>query len=99
MLWEKTLTGWNQAISKLKRAWKYQDVSVTSKVHILFAHVPSFCKAFGALGQFNEQALESVHADFCLRAWDKYKVRDLDRPTMGKKLRAAILEYNALAVL
>lgn len=96
---KKLLPGWNEAISKLRRAWKCQDISVTPKVHILFAHVPSFCREFGALGQFNEQALESVHADFCMRAWEKYKVRDLDRPSMGKLLRAAILEYNALAVL
>lgn len=55
----------SQNILQFKEAYKALNISVTSSVHVIFVHLVQFCKfKRQGLGNFSEQASESVHSDF-----------------------------------
>lgn len=85
---------YKQKISNFKNAYVALGISVTPKVHAVFYHIEDFCepRACG-LGQWSEQASESVHADF-KSTWSKYKVME-GHPRFADQLLRAVREYNA----
>ena len=57
--------GWQEAIETFKTDYLHCNISITSKAHIVFAHLKSFLiENDSALGVFSEQAFESIHAEF-----------------------------------
>ena len=89
-----------QYIEDFKDMYLTLSISVTPKVHILFKHVPDFCKKHGrSLGWYSEQALESCHHDFLRNCWEKqgYK-RSIGHPDYAKNLTAAVISYSSKRV-
>ena len=62
----KTLkVGWRLRLRAFKVAYLATELSITTKVHIVFSHIKQFIYRFGVgLGVYSEQAFESVHHDF-----------------------------------
>lgn len=84
-------------IDRFKDSYMDLGISVTPKVHAVFHHVIDSCnKTQKPLGNFSEQASESVHADF-KKIWKNYKVLPI-HPDYNYKLTRAIQEYNSLHI-
>ena len=52
---QELLDSYEEDIIFFKEAWLKLDIDMFLKVHILFDHVPEFCKRNGALGYYSEQ--------------------------------------------
>lgn len=88
---EKNIKSFKTTYEKLCN--KY-NISCTPKVHAVLHHVPEFCSKMNVgLGIFNEQAFESVHADF-KNTWSRFK-RSPENPNYSAKLLRAVCVYNA----
>jgi hypothetical protein len=82
-------------ITEFKEAYLQLGISVTPKIHAVFYHVAEFCKSKRkGLGQWGEQASESVHHDFG-KVWNNFKVNSLDNPHFGERLLRAVQVYNS----
>lgn len=81
-------------ISEFQRSYLDLAIPITPKVHAVFFHVPHFCRKMEkGLGNYSEQAMESVHHDF-KNTWMNYKVHHT-HPDYSSKLLRAIQEYNS----
>ena len=70
-------------------------ITVTVKLHIIFNHVPSFCKKTGlGLGFFSEQATEAINYSFIQEAWERFRVSN-NHAEYGEHLRKAVVSYNS----
>lgn len=70
-------------------------ISVTPKVHAVFFHVKEFCEQHGTgLGNYSEQASESVHHDFS-KIWGNFKL-DINNISYSKNLLRSVCKYNSL---
>ena len=88
--------GWASAHAEFTAAYLKLGISITSKVHIIMAHLPQFIRLQGSsLGKFSEQAFESVHFDFDNKWLTTHCVVDPKNPKYSSALRQTILEYNA----
>lgn len=87
--------GWVIALEDFKCAYRALEISITTKVHLVFEHVEDFCKMNRCgLGAFSEHAFESVHRDFADH-WARHLVKDKSNPRYWNKLMQTICEYNA----
>lgn len=87
--------GWEKAIENFRAAYLTLDLSITSKVHTVFDHVPDLCNDYGCgLGALSEHAYESLHRDFTSH-WERHKVKDNAHPNFGERLKKTVCEYNA----
>ena len=78
---------------------KYFEITVTTKLHMIFDHVVPFYEKRGyGLGIFCEQAAESIHFDFEQNAWAHYKVKK-NHQDHGFQLKKAVLSYYGNHVL
>ncbi len=69
-------------------------IPVTPKIHAIFDHIAEFCQKRGiGLGNFSEQASESVHHDF-QKTWERYAM-PLGHKDFGKHLCQAVVKYNS----
>ena len=69
-------------------------VSMTPKFHILLEHVIPFCtQREEGLGMYSEQAGESVHHDFNVSAWSRFKIAECN-PKFEENILKAVLSYN-----
>ena len=74
-------------------------ISVTLKVHIVMAHIVSFCNQYGALGWYSEQATESSHSDFKKNTWEKHKLQcHIGHQNYAENLLRAIVMHNSTRV-
>lgn len=81
-------------IKLFKESYEALGISITPKIHAIFFHVSDFCSKTGmGLGFYSEQAVESLHHDFCV-TWKKYKVLK-KHPQYTEKLLRAVCEYNS----
>jgi hypothetical protein len=71
-------------IEEFKTIYTGLNISVTSKMHAVFYHIPEFCeKKQCGLGAYSEQASEAVHYDFeCV--WDNFKIKSFNHPHFKK---------------
>jgi hypothetical protein len=91
---EKLSTDFVDLIQKFQEAYLELNISVTTAVHVVFKHVPQFCQLVDTgLGQFSEQASESVHYDFN-HMWEKSGKVSLVHAAYGSNLLQAIIRYN-----
>lgn len=82
-------------ISTFSMAYKELEISITPKLHIVFDHVPQYCKAKGSgLGVYSEQAVESVHCKFRL-FWARRKINSLSNPRYLSALHDSVVEFNS----
>ena len=87
--------GWVGALADFKSAYRALEISITTKVHLVFEHVEDFCKMNGCgLGAFSEHAFESVHRDFADH-WTRHLVKDKKNPKFWENLIQTVCEYNA----
>lgn len=64
-------------------------------MHLVFDHVGDYCQEKGiGLGVLSEHAFESVHRDFLFH-WERHKVKDIEHPKFGDRLKKTVCEYNA----
>ena len=71
------------------------SVSETTKLHIMFTHVPQFINMTGkSLGEFSEQELENSHSAF-EHLWNRYRVKDISNQTYIDNYFRAVLNFNA----
>lgn len=83
-------------IDVLKKSYLAIEVSETLKIHILISHLAkglSFLNGDG-LGTWSEQAGESIHREF-VKFWNKYKLKMIDSPLYGEKLKKAVLDFSS----
>lgn len=72
------------------------NISITSKLHILFVHVPQFIEmTASSLGFYSEQASESVHYAFNCHV-DNYKLSKNKKK--NEKLLRAVCTLNSLRI-
>ena len=72
------------------------DCHVIPKMHCYFFHVEQWINTHKcALGQFSEQAIESLHKTFD-EFWERYKVRKFN-PNLGQQMEAAVSAFNAMS--
>ena len=71
-------------------------ISVSVKVHCLFAHLTDFVEQSAplGLGLWSEQTPESSHHDFAAK-WEHFKVKDVDNPVYASRLLASVQSYNS----
>ena len=82
-------------IKHLEELWLDAGISVTTKAHCLFRHVPEqICKYGMPLGKYSEQAVEACHYDF-LQHYKGYK-RLPNTKNYAEKLLQAVCSYNSL---
>ena len=82
-------------IRHLEELWKGAGISVTTKAHCLFRHVPEqIWKHEMPLGKYSEQAVEACHYDF-LQHYKGYK-RLPNTKDYAEKLLQAVCSYNSL---
>jgi hypothetical protein len=85
---------YSDAIEEFRQCYLELDISVTPKVHCVFQHVREFCYIVETgLGQYSEQASESVHADWA-PTYQRYQ-RPMDHNEYPEKLLAAVVKYNS----
>lgn len=86
---------YKEKIAVFRKSYLDLKVNVTPKVHAVFFHIEDFCEITKTgLGEYSEQAMESVHYDFTV-IWNKYAV-PADHPEYSRQLRRAVCEYNGL---
>ena len=91
---QQLLPNYEQKIATFREKYLSLGGSVTSKAHILFDYVAEFIKFSGkSLSIFSEQTAEAAHADFD-GYWQRYKVRDVNHPNLGKNLLKCVIDYN-----
>lgn len=89
------LPGWEKALENFRCAYMALDISITTKVHLVFVHVEPYCKNLGhGLGVLSEHAFESVHRDFLVH-WERHKVKDSEHPEFDTRLKKTMCEYNS----
>ena len=89
-------------IENFKKEYLKLNITVTPKVHIVFAHLYPFLEdkakanngEWVGLALYSEQAFESVHADFKKR-WEHFKVNNKNE-SYGAILKRAVCAYNSL---
>ena len=82
-------------IVQFKESYLEIGIPITPKVYAVFFHVVNFCeKTQKALGSFNQQAMEFVHADL-KRTWEKYRMQKKYSEYPSRLLRV-LREYNSL---
>ena len=87
--------GFAKALHDFKEAFTSSGIPITPKVHAVFDHVPQFIQKTGqSLGQFSEQASESVHADFN-KEWCHFKL-PRQHQRYAEALLRAVVRYNSL---
>ena len=65
-------------------------INATPKIHAVVYHAVEFCSLKGrGLAAWSEQTGESLHHDFN-KAWEKFKVKDIDHPLYGENLLKAV---------
>ena len=80
-------------VASFQRSYCKLRISVTTAVHIVFVHLPQFCKLMHtSLGPFSEQASESVHHDF-KTMWSMSGTRQ--KRGMEEKLLSCVVRYNS----
>ena len=89
--------GWEEAIEKFQSDYLNCNISITTKAHIIFAHLrPFILENDCGLGVFSEQAFESIHAEFW-KMWARYIIKDKSHPMFMMNLLKSALAFNALA--
>lgn len=84
-----------EAIESFREAYCALNISVTTKVHLVFDHVFPECLKHGrGLGVTSEHTFESLHRDF-LKHLERHLVKDKKNPNYGKKLKKTVCEYNS----
>ena len=87
--------GWEKALDDFRSAYLALEISITSKVHIVFDHVRYWCSYYKCgLGALSEHAFESLHRDFTAH-WERHKVKSNQHPNFGERLKKTVCEYNA----
>ena len=91
----KTLcSDYGTKIASFTAAYLDCDISITSKAHIIMAHLKPFLdKHQTGLALWSEQAFEAVHSKF-RKVWEKYKVKDKTDPKFFENLLKAVLDFN-----
>ncbi|CAL4120384.1 unnamed protein product, partial [Meganyctiphanes norvegica] len=91
--------GYEDEINKFTVAFMDLGISVTLKVHMVLAHVSPFCRKFGALGWYSEQATESAHSDFKKNTWEKHNLqRPIGHLDYSQMLLNAVIVHNSTRV-
>lgn len=91
---EKLATDYEKKIDHLKWLFVENGLKITPKLHILFEHVNQFLRGkTKGLGQYSEQAAESLHYEFG-EFFKNYKSK-ADSPQKEQKARSAIIQLNA----
>ncbi|XP_055605671.1 uncharacterized protein LOC129753848 [Uranotaenia lowii] len=86
--------GFEEAIADFASSWEKLNLPFTSKYHITKYHVADFCREAGrGLGLHNEQASESVHADFDV-IWQRYKAPKSSK-VYNDHLLNSLIDYNS----
>ena len=89
---------YREKVDKFKEKYKTLNISVTSKVHIMFRHVPEFMDQHKkALGEFSEQVVESSHSKFD-RFLDSYRIKDIFHANYSKQFYRAVMHFNSYHV-
>lgn len=84
----------NMCIKSFEQLYRSLPISVTTAVHIVTKHLIQFCKLNrSSLGQFSEQASESVHSDFLSMYNSSGKVGAANE-NYGSSLLKAVIRYN-----
>ncbi|CAH1098718.1 unnamed protein product [Psylliodes chrysocephalus] len=92
-LWIRVFQWRGTDIQLFKESYEALGISVTPKIHAIFFHVSDFClKTWNGLGFYSEQAIESLHHDFCV-TWTNYKVLK-EHPQYNAKLLRVVCDYN-----
>ncbi len=66
---------WRHLIKNFTTDYLALNISVTSKVHIVFVHLSDWIETHNdSLGRFSEQAGEAIHHDFDIR-WNDFRMR------------------------
>ena len=90
---------YKQRISNFSDNYDKCNISITSKVHAIKAHLEDFLdKNQTGLALFSEQAFEAIHSKF-MKTWDKYKIKDKTNPNFPKALFSAVLDFNGANII
>lgn len=83
-------------VSEVRKAFLATGVSETLKMHVLTRHLTDclkFLSGFG-LGDWSEQAGESVHREF-LKFWNRYKINIVKDSAYPDKLKKAVVAFSS----
>ena len=87
-------SNFENCITVFRAAYMKLGITVTTSAHVLFTHVTQFCKLKkSSLGNFSEQASESVHSDF-MAMWQQAGKVDQSHTKYSINLQAAVIRYN-----
>ena len=90
--WEQVMQDFSE---NLFLAHDCVGLPITPKLHIIDKHVAELVRMKGgALGRYNEAALEAMHSVF-RKVWELYKVKDETSPIYLEHLLKATLRVNA----
>lgn len=84
-------------LKEVRRAFLATEVSHTLKTHVLLQHVIPNLSILGnktGLGLWSEQVGEAIHREF-LKFWDRYKIKALDDPQYGPRLKKAAVAFSS----
>ena len=90
---------YSQRIKNFSDCYDKCNISVTSKAHIIKAHLEQFLdKHQVGLSVFSEQAFEAIHSKF-MKIWSKYKIKDKTNPNFFEALFRAVLDFNGANII
>ena len=74
----------------------YKGLSKTSKSHLIFARLTSFCKQIGiGLARFSEQTFERTHSQWV--EYSRYRlIGEVTNPRYGAVLQKVLIDFNVL---
>jgi hypothetical protein len=85
----------DEQINSFRESYLRLDISVTTKVHIIFNHLYSYCtRSKGGLWTVSEETHESLHQDFD-RRWSLVRVKDSTRETFRNAFSNCVVRYNS----
>ena len=90
----------NETVENFMEVFDYlkftYDMSKTSKIHTIEAHLISYIKMSGKPLGSQDQVIEATHQYFDQRMTSsKYKVKDKSSEVSGKKLLSLVLHFNS----
>ena len=90
---------YREKIDIFKNQYRMLDISVTPKVHMVFAHISDFLELkdeVSGLGKWTEQAMESAHHEF-KSEWNLKRL-DVTHPKFGENFYQAVVRFNSKRV-
>lgn len=87
-----------QSIEEFCKAWRFIQLPMTPKFHIIHQHVKEFCSNKNTgLAKYSEQTTEAIHRDFT-KKWENYKVPHTSSD-FAKNLLNCVVSYNSLHIV